>query len=448
MKLVPLFLQFIVTMSGILILYPETQATTITVPDDYPTIQAAIDAASTGATIMVRSGTYHESLSLDIGLTLTAENYDTDNPANNTTIIDGGGASAVISIPAGISTMPTIRGFVIRNGEDGISPLSEFVVEYSYFTNAADLIDYEKGSGGITRHNLFFAAKDDALDLDHQTKPLIIEDNRILYSDQDGIEIRLQNDSTPAQLIDITIRNNEIIGSGQDGIQFIDYLDSSQDTNRRFYIHNNLIANNRMAGIGLLPNELSIEDYSGADIIEAIRVYNNTFYGNDYGISGGDNLVALNNIIANSTTFGVSRVKGDAGDNSVVAYTLFHGNGKDFTQSQLGAGNLFGQKPLFASPPNPGADGQFGTLDDDFSGLILQDRSPAIDVGISQYTTIDSELVPPTPIPFNGAAPDLGCWEYNPLPHSLVALQAAGIWMPIILVSNLPNNSPQIFCGQ
>jgi hypothetical protein len=344
---------------------------------------------------------------------LTAELYDPANPANNSTVIDGGGAAAIISIPSDVSPMPTIRGFVIRNGDDGISPYSEFVVEYSYFTDASDLIDYEKGSGGITRHNVFFDAGDDALDLDNQIKSLLIEDNRLLYSHDDGIEIRLQDGSAPSQLIDIIIRNNEIVGSGEDGIQFIDYPDDPQDTNRRFYVHNNLLANNRMAGIGLLPDKITDEDYSGADIIEAIRVYNNTFYGNDYGISGGDNLLAFNNIIANSTTTGSSKVQGGSGDNSVVDYTLFYNNDTDATQSQLGAGNIFGENPLFVGPPGPGPDGQFGTLDDDFSGLILQTGSPAIDAGVAQYTAVDGELVPPTLISFNRSAPDLGWAEYG-----------------------------------
>jgi hypothetical protein len=396
----------------------------------------AINAANVGDTIIVRPGTYNESLLLNKAITLTAESYDSTNPANNNTIIDGGGAAAIIAIPPGVSPMPTLRGFVIRNGDDGIRPNSEFVVEYCYFTEAVDLIDYEVGSGGITRHNLFFAASDDALDLDNQINPLLIEHNRLLYSTQDGIEIRLQDTTAPTQLLDITIRYNEIIGSGEDGIQFIDYTGEPQDTNRRFFIHNNLFANNQMAGIGLMPNEQTDEDYAGADIIEAIRVYHNTFYGHDYGISGGDNLVAFNNIIANSTTLAVSRVQGSPGDNSVVAETLFFSNGSDHTESVLGPGNLFDQDPLFIALPSPGVDGQFGTLDDDFSGLVLQAGSPAIDAGITQFTAVTGELIPPAPITtYNGLAPDLGWKEYDPANSALVAVNDNYLTLPGMAIS-------------
>src|SRR3990172_1481546 len=405
----------ILTVIAALAVYQSVRAATLIVPDDYPTIQAAIDAAGPGDTILVRPGTYIENLTLNKSIVLTAEFFDPADPTHNTTVIDAGGAAgAAIAIPTGISPMPTIRGFVIRNGLDGIPPFSEFIVEYNYFQASGDLIDYELGSGGINRHNVYFDSGDDAIDLDDTNRPLLIENNRLMYSGNDGIEIRLQPGYAPAQPIDITIRNNEIIGSAGDGIQLIDYTGLPEDTNRRFIISGNLIANSVQAGIGLMPDGITDENYSGADIVEAIRLYNNTLYGNDYGISGGDNLVAFNNIVASSTTKGVWRVQGQAGANSVVAYTLFYNNGIDADQSNLGAGNLFGQNPLFASPPNPGSDGLWETVDDDFSGLVLQAGSPAIDTGVTQYIANDGEAIPPSPITdFSGAAPDLGAYEFD-----------------------------------
>ncbi|HSL44237.1 MAG TPA: right-handed parallel beta-helix repeat-containing protein [Anaerolineales bacterium] len=394
----------------------RAQASALIVPDNFPTIQAAINAASPGDTIMVRAGTYRENLTLNKSVILSAEIYDSADPTQNTTIIDGGTSSSppAITIPAGVSPMPVVRGFLIRNGSDGIQVRSEAIIEHNYFISAPDQLDFAAGGGGIIRQNVFFSSADDAVDLDKINRNVLVEGNRILYSEDDGVEIRLHDSDIPAQPITITIRDNEIIGCDEDGVQIIDYS-QSLDTNRRIVIHNNLIANCSFAGIGLMPDANTIENYSGADVIEAVRVYNNTIYGNDYGISGGDNLVAFNNIIANSTTKGVWRVQGPAGANSVVAYTLFHNNGLHADQSNLGAGNLVGADPLFLSPPNPGPDGVWRTVDDDFDGLVLQTGSPAIDAGVTQYIASNGEAVPSAPIAgFSGSAPDLGWMEAGP----------------------------------
>lgn len=396
--------------------YRQAQATSLVVPDNFPTIQAAIDASSPGDTIIVKSGTYVENLTLNKAITLTAESFDSSDPTHNTTVIDGGVGSLipVISIPNGISPMPVVRGFRIQNGSDGIKVRSESIIEYNYFIASGDQMDYGQDSGGVNHNNIYFAAGDDAIDMDHLNRALVIENNRMMYSADDGIEVRLQDTSAPSLPVTITIRNNEIIGCNEDGIQVIDYS-QPLDSNRRFVISSNLIANCRKAGIGLMPNENSIEDYSGADIVEAIRVYNNTIYGNDYGISGGDNLVAFNNIISNSITKGVWRVQGAAGSNSIVAYTLFYNNSMDTDQSDLGMGNLFGQNPLFVAVPNAGPDNTWGTVDDDFSGLRLSPNSSAIDVGVTQFIANNGEAIPPDPIMnFLGSAPDFGWKEFDP----------------------------------
>ncbi len=383
------------------------------VPEQYATIQAAITAAEAGDVIQVRAGTYAENLILDRPIVLTAASFDPVNPANNTAIIEGGGG-ITITIPPNLTQMPTIRGFVIRSNNISIQSSSPFIVEFNYFLAATDQVNYQWGSGGANRNNLYFKAGDDAIQLDNTDRPLLIENNRILYASDDGIEVSLQDKPSPPALTDINIWNNMIIGSKEDGIQLIDFPGEPQNTNRRLVIFGNLIANSQKAGIGLMSNTNTVEDLSGADILESIRVFNNTLYGNNHGISGGDNLVAFNNIITNSAGRGVWRVQGPPGSNSVVAHTLFFNNTQDNDQSTLGPGIITGQDPRFTAAPNPGADGTWETVDDDFSGLLLQATSPAIDKGITQYTAVNGELIPEVPLTgFIGAAPDLGWREYG-----------------------------------
>ena len=167
----------------------------------------------------------------------------------------------------------------------------------------------------VCRNNIFENADDDALDLDNPVLDLLIENNRIVNSKQDGIEIRLQDDIIPRQII-ITIRNNYIEGSGEDGIQFIDYF---EDTNRLFIVERNIFSNNGFAALGMMDNTETNEDFRAASIRECIYVFNNTFVGNNYAVSGGDNLIALNNLFVNSTNVGIKGVDG----NSIAAYNLF-----------------------------------------------------------------------------------------------------------------------------
>jgi len=81
---------------------------TIIVPDDYPTIQEAINAAISGDTIYVKAGTYFENLVINKTISLIGENADN-------TIIDGMGKDNVILI---VTDNVIIKKFTITNSKN------------------------------------------------------------------------------------------------------------------------------------------------------------------------------------------------------------------------------------------------------------------------------------------------------------------------------------------
>ena len=86
----------------------RAESKTITVPDDSPTIQEAINAADVGDTIFVKKGVYVENPVVNKSISLVGENRD----------------STVIDVTAGLkvqSNNVTITGFTIYDGYDGIS---------------------------------------------------------------------------------------------------------------------------------------------------------------------------------------------------------------------------------------------------------------------------------------------------------------------------------------
>ncbi len=359
-------------------------AATIQVPRDYATVQAAINAAAAGDTILVDPGTYVETLTINKSIILQATSYNTENPRNNTTIIDGANTTgSVIAIPSGVSPQPRIIGFTIRNGEDGIKPNSPFTVEHSYFTSGEDLIDFSKGSCGVVRNNVFFGSNDDSIDLDNVNCALLIENNHLINSGQDGIEIRLQDDVI-AQTAVITIRGNRIENSVQDGIQFIDY---STDTNRMYKVERNLFLNNQRSAIGMMDNQVTNEDYRAASIKETVHVFNNTFVGNNYGITGGDRLAAVNNIFLNTINMALKNVDAE----SSVSHTLFWNNGTNHAGSNVDAHTVIAE-PLLATD------------------YALQAGSPAIDAGTARYEHNGAVVLDYPSSSYSGSAPDMG-WQ-------------------------------------
>jgi hypothetical protein len=83
----------------------------IVVPNHYTTIQGAIDAASAGDTVIVRPGTYKETISF-LGKAITVRSWK----GYGKTIIDAGSAAGVVRFDNGEGASSVIDGFTITNG--------------------------------------------------------------------------------------------------------------------------------------------------------------------------------------------------------------------------------------------------------------------------------------------------------------------------------------------
>jgi len=90
---------------------------TINVPADQPTIQAAINVAANGDTVLVAPGTYTENINF-MGKAIAVTS--SGGPAN--TIIDGSNGDSAVSFVSGETLSSVINGFTIENAGASMYP--------------------------------------------------------------------------------------------------------------------------------------------------------------------------------------------------------------------------------------------------------------------------------------------------------------------------------------
>lgn len=271
---------------------------TITVPDDYPTVQAAVYAANPGDTVYVRAGTYYENVVVDKPISLVGEN------AQNTTIDGSGLADALHLVADDIN----VTGFTIRNSLT--SPYSGITLEYANYCNIS--------GNNITNNwigvNLASPCNDNTINGNNITANnyygvlLYSSDNNAIGGNNitnNGDGVYVASSSSGNSIAGNNITNNWA------GVYLVSY---ASNTN---ILRNNITANN---GYGVY-----IASYSSGNIIAGNNMTQNGDGINIASHSNG-NSISGNNITANSYY-------------GVLAYSLSYNNsivGNNITYNEEG----------------------------------------------------------------------------------------------------------------
>jgi parallel beta-helix repeat protein len=220
-------------------------------PEDFKTIQEAINNATDGNTIFVHNGTYYENVIINKSITLVGENRDF-------TIINGNETSNVVSIRA---DNVTVQGFTIM--KSGPIHYGGILVESSYLGSSIINNKIIENFYGIS----------------------LFSGNNEVYGNL------ISNNAYGIRFVSCSsniVSDNTIISSNYDGIYLL--------TSFNNFISYNVILSNNLAGVSLYDSK--------GNVIYGNNVSSNLLYGISL-YSSSDNIISANTI-ENNPSSGIS----------------------------------------------------------------------------------------------------------------------------------------------
>ncbi|MCK5631862.1 right-handed parallel beta-helix repeat-containing protein, partial [Candidatus Bathyarchaeota archaeon] len=235
----------------------SAKAATITVPDDYPTIQEAINNAADGDTVFVKAGTYYEHVVVNKTVSLLGEN-------SKTTVVDGNWTGVVINVTQSNVFISSLT--VQRSGS-------------VYWENAGIFLDNVENC--TLKENILTENSFAGLELNHSHRCIVSENN---ISDNSGVGITVVSGSFN------NLSRNSIAENGWSALTLND------ETYNNTISENNMTSNN-LAGTGHCINLYRSSNNS---------IQKNNITGDDNGIRleywSQHNTIAENNITSNTLT--------------------------------------------------------------------------------------------------------------------------------------------------
>ena len=190
----------------------------------FSSVQAAIDAANSGATITICAGTYSETITIDNDVTLAGAGDGADAASN--TILDGGQNGSVVTVNQGPTV--TLRGLRITNGDtiNGGGLFNQSTLTMTMCTVAQNGADQGGGIynvGALTLNqssieNNFAPNNEGGGIFNGNGATLVMNDSQISGNSAGNAGGGLFNDSARATLTNSQITGNTVDANGNPGV--------------------------------------------------------------------------------------------------------------------------------------------------------------------------------------------------------------------------------------
>jgi serine protease len=388
-------------------------AATIHVPANQPTIQAAIDAAVSGDTVLVAPGTYHEAINFN-GKILTV----TSEQGAAVTVIDASGHPTVVTFQSGETRNAILSGFTITGGRNIYSGAG-IAVSSSSPTIRDNIITGNSGCSGVGIDSYFSSPR-----IEHNTISRNVIDG---CTGGWGIGIYVGGNSN-AEIIGNVIVDNRGEAASGGGVALFAAGNA--------VLVDNVIARNATAGAAGCGwgGGLAIANFVQATIVNNLIVGNSACYGGALHWRGSSgNTMLVNNTIADNhapSWPGIYATAVDARNqiyNNIISArfgpALFCENGATVTPPTLDSNDVFSMQTAAYGGTcadqtgirgNLSADPQF--LDADAGKYRVGFSSPVVDAGNNWAPDIRmTDLAGNPRIAGTNGGPDridIGAYEY------------------------------------